>query len=805
MHVQPRAPDIFVESKSVFIRPNKLVGAYYSSEEYKDIHFRLLMEDVLRPLRQDVHLFKQRRLLNNLFKDIKIASATEDADFEVKSSKILLVPIQRNGLDNVDWDDRTIFLNGSLLILTPDNFKSVKFAKVVDIASNLRKDSVILRMYVHFLLDGPNWKITDKDRFQMIESKAFFLPYEYTLNFLQDVDLDTFPMKKYIVDAVTKSEVASHLLKDSVNKIDFSILMNNVNSETNVCAYPLDYESWPNPCELNLDESQFEGLQKAITQELTIIQGPPGTGKSFVSLQIIKLLLTNKWLSSSSPILIVSYTNHALDELLEPILKFMAEEMCRGDLRKAEQLLLRIGGGCESEIILPCSMRFKKEKLQEKNTNRQLVKSLEKALLKVKDLDLTKNLIRKGILNFKMVPQAMIAKLETNENSKAIFKMWAKSQKEIEKDVFVWFGLNKESLEVRPKSLTCISDGLFILLCNNLEQILNANFPKIPTTLAVLKGKSLHNQNQYERSVIRWGYYFFLVDELAKIVEATQNELALANSASLKLEQYVKENATLQHAKVVGMTTTGAVKFKKMVDTKLKPKIMLVEEAAHVLEAHVVASLTRHCNQLILIGDHKQLRPMISDHNLAKDFLDVSLMERLVKNGIAQNNKNWTQLKVQHRMRTDIAKLICPAIYDELENHPDVTKYPNVLGCAKNLFFVHHENPEGSVSKYKYILQSNVEASNRFCLFFDLNYHFYAKQEIFEWTAVHKVIFQLFIASSFFFLSKFYFYLSRMLALRVGLTYTKLNTLLASYHISLIADIYHRKSQSFAHIWTKKH
>ncbi|KAG4072805.1 hypothetical protein HA402_009628 [Bradysia odoriphaga] len=289
----------------------------------------------------------------------------------------------------------------------------------------------------------------------------------------------------------------------------------------------------------------------------------------------------------------------------------------------------------------------------------------------------------------------MLAKLETNETTKEIFKLWNKSHEHMCRNVFEWFGLNKQSVEVRPASLTSIRDGMFVLLCSNLETILNENFPRIPTTLEELKVKSLHSANQdSQQFVTRWGYYFFLIDHLTDIVQATKHELTVANIADKELDNYVKENQTIKNAKVIGMTTTGAVKYKKMVETKFKSNIMIVEEAAHVLEAYVVASLTHHCTQLILIGDHKQLRPMIADHNLKESFLDVSLMERLVKNGIAQNTQNWTQLKVQHRMRTEIAELICPAIYDELENHSDVDKYPNVMGCAKNLFFVQHEHQE---------------------------------------------------------------------------------------------------------------
>lgn len=281
MNVQPRPPDLFTESESVFFRPINLVGPYYSSGEYKDIHFRLLMEDFQRPLRQDIQRLKQRnKLMANRFKNIRIAagnSTEESVDIEVKSNKTLLVPIQANRLEDIDWNDREIFLTGSLLILSPDDFRTIKCAKVVDIGKNQRDDSAMLHLYVNFLMDGPSWKVTDRDRFEMIESKAFFLPYEFTLNYLQDLDLDEFPLKKYIVDVVTKADTVPNLLNDTVNRIDFSILMDSINDQTEVRARPLDFEQWPSANQLNLDESQYEGLQKALTQELTIIQGPPGT------------------------------------------------------------------------------------------------------------------------------------------------------------------------------------------------------------------------------------------------------------------------------------------------------------------------------------------------------------------------------------------------------------------------------------------------------------------------------------------------------------------------------------------------
>lgn len=58
----------------------------------------------------------------------------------------------------------------------------------------------------------------------------------------------------------------------------------------------------------------------ALTKRFAVIQGPPGTGKTYVGLKIARVLLQSASLwqngEEHSPILMVSYTNHALDEFL---------------------------------------------------------------------------------------------------------------------------------------------------------------------------------------------------------------------------------------------------------------------------------------------------------------------------------------------------------------------------------------------------------------------------------------------------------------------------------------------------------
>lgn len=107
----------------------------------------------------------------------------------------------------------------------------------------------------------------------------------------------------------------------------------------------LDRYDCPGPDTLGLDPSQTEALYTALTHKLAVIQGPPGTGKTFLGLKVVQVLLKNKkyWIGTSAkpeqaPILVICFTNHALDQFLEGISKFTNS-------------IVRIGGQSKSEAM----------------------------------------------------------------------------------------------------------------------------------------------------------------------------------------------------------------------------------------------------------------------------------------------------------------------------------------------------------------------------------------------------------------------------------------------------------------------
>ena len=190
----------------------------------------------------------------------------------------------------------------------------------------------------------------------------------------------------------------------------------------------------------------------------------------------------------------------------------------------------------------------------------------------------------------------------------------------------------------------------------------------------------------------RWRLYNHWIDKyLEEVIDQNETAFRQYNRLCKEYKEACQQadRFALETADIIGMTTTGAAKYQHILHL-VKPKIVIVEEAAEVLESHIVSTLNAGTQHLILIGDHKQLRPKPNEYNLAKNYkLDVSLFERLVHRGFPH-----ATLQIQHRMRPQIAELVCPHIYDTLINHESVLQYRDVRGVSKNLFFIQHESLE---------------------------------------------------------------------------------------------------------------
>ncbi len=141
------------------------------------------------------------------------------------------------------------------------------------------------------------------------------------------------------------------------------------------------------------------------------------------------------------------------------------------------------------------------------------------------------------------------------------------------------------------------------------------------------------------------------------------------------------------------MTTTGSSRYHNILKD-IGPRIVIVEEAAEVFEAHIVSALSKNCEHLILIGDHIQLRPSPSVYKLATTFkLDVSLFERLINNNITS-----VMLNTQHRMRPEISCLMKHFYNQPINDHLSVNSFPKIIGVKTDIFFLSHNKMESRVA-----------------------------------------------------------------------------------------------------------
>lgn len=150
--------------------------------------------------------------------------------------------------------------------------------------------------------------------------------------------------------------------------------------------------------------------------------------------------------------------------------------------------------------------------------------------------------------------------------------------------------------------------------------------------------------------------------------------------------------ADLRDAKIIGMTTTGAAIHRNVMKL-LSPAVVLVEEAAEILEPQVLASLNSDLQHLILIGDHQQLRPQVESYELEiRHGFGVSMFERLVEH----NKLPSQQLGMQCRMRDEFVAMLRP-IYPNLTSQTELVSGSRNAAptcMAKTMYFWSHSSPE---------------------------------------------------------------------------------------------------------------
>lgn len=290
-----------------------------------------------------------------------------------------------------------------------------------------------------------------------------------------------------------------------------------------------------------------------------------GTGKSFIGALLAKIIHD----FTKQTILVVCYTNHALDQFLEDLL----------DIGISGRSMVRLGGKStartESLALQKQQSTFKFAQAdwsvidRLKIESNMLCKSLEAAFRRYKSSniqyqDILTHLEFEDTAFFEAfrVPKNADGTTQVGKNGRAVgttylLYQWANGRNA---------GMFQSHVRVREA-------------------------PKIWGMVPAAR----------QAQLTKWKDAIF-EEQITCIVEIA-NEY---NKRQSEHEQKFSERSAdiLRSKRIIGCTTTAAAKYSDVIQAA-SPDVLLVEEAGEILESHVLTALGKDKDQLILIGDHK--------------------------------------------------------------------------------------------------------------------------------------------------------------------------------------------------------
>ena len=691
---------------------------------------------------------------------------------------------------------RRYFLRGNLVAVSATNFaEDVVWGAVQRRSDEFANGSITV---VVEYIDVPNTTfakdlqtlVSRNGSLVIVEAPTMFASYQPVLKSMQDLTSANFAFRNELILAqALPFRFSAHAgATFSLNK-----LYTDGDTAINVDNFFHEAEHSSNCI---LDGSQFEAMKHMLKTRVSIVQGPPGTGKTYLGVHLTNVLLDLKLSEKAdfrtgpavtSPILVLTYKNHALDEFSRAILRTnflqtpgcflrlggqskdntMAQYSLKNVLGKPSEFELRICHEID-DLNLKINAAFKKfrkivESPLEVDVLLKCFDSLQLANMlrdKISDYDLQTHL--KAYSCIELMGEAIFDHLNTRKFYSAINYLVEKVVESLDQwlpsDTFTLSSQRElQHLETEIKQLSSKRDKSRFLYSNSTtdndtdeqdlelaletEKLIEERFEAAGlkndfTTQTIVQESDLvgpkfdpygssHGSPKcmeflgYATEILAKRTDFWSlrkVKDIWTLQEANrlhlvqylvwkQRERALNEMDELfeqlhvKIEQRTKmrlqrEAAAVKKARVIAMTTTGAAMRADLLNV-VQPQVIIVEEAAEINEAQLIALLGNHVKHLVMIGDHKQLRPNVECYDLVHKFhFDISMMERLINNDI-----EFSTLETQNRMRPDISMYLTD-IYPKLRDHPRVSLNPSVRGLATNCFFWDHDYLETGGRSY---------------------------------------------------------------------------------------------------------
>ena len=425
------------------------------------------------------------------------------------------------------------------------------------------------------------------------------------------------------------------------------------------------------PKSIRLDKIQMDSLLDGLKKRVSLIQGPPGestsinssctisermagTGKSFIGALIAKSI----YIFTEKTILVVCFTNHALDQFLEDLL----------DIGIPADRMLRLG---EKSTERTKCMSLYEQSTAFRHTRASWAKIDE--LKATVEVYITFLRLAFNRYQAKIKFADLMEYLEFPDDGANFYDAFTLPEAED--------GLTK----IGPGGKAISDSYLFDRWSSGQDAgMFNGEI-----------SEDLHHVWEMDVSTRQTSLSSWKREILKERVTGLHDAANKYNEAQGELEILRKEgNAQIiASRRVVACTTTVAAKYAKELKAASRD-VILVEEAGEILESHVLTSFGAQTQQLVLIGDHQQLRPKVNNHDLSVEKgdgydLNRSLFERLILKRYPHQT-----LTQQHRMRPTTSALVRSLTYPDLTDAPTTLSRPNLRGFQNNLIFVSHRNPE---------------------------------------------------------------------------------------------------------------
>ncbi|KAL4903296.1 hypothetical protein BDW74DRAFT_54178 [Aspergillus multicolor] len=656
--IYPTSSEFRSAEKPFYRRADELrqLAAEDRPAAHLDNQFRLLREDMLSEIREEIQVAsgkkKKRRAVTVLQ---KLALEEVFWGSKKRSYSSALVISCRQGLETLtrlDSDERKAFLKNDRGYLRHGSFGCLlRGEEIVSFATVDRQ--------VDYLLDSPPsvvlcvigneavrktlsyFKLYDDIRFLLVDAPVF--AYEPILRQLQQKN--ELPLADELLGYQENEEIGE------ANTIHSRVIESL--AERHDALQDILRTEKP----ISLDHSQMESLLSGLTQRLSLIQGPPGTGKSFVGALIAKALYDN----SKETILVMCYTNHALDQFLEDLM----------DIGINHSAIVRLGSK-SSPRTEALKLSSQQADYSRSRTTWSIIDELkEKANSIGEQLAVAFDAYSNFNLNYGTIQEFL--EFEEPEFFEAFIPLHD------------------------PDGMTLVGEGGKAIngqyLYDRWTQGKHHSLPSLNHLSDEARQVWQMDKSLRQEKITSWKENL-----LEEQVVNVQTLMARLDECQERLnEMWSKRTRDVLHSKrIIGCTTTAAAMNAKDLSA-VSPGIVLLEEAGEILESHVLTAIGSHTKQLIMIGDHQQLRPKINNYALSVEKgsgydLNRSLFERLVQSGFPHST-----LAKQHRMVPEISALVRRLTYPDLLDGDKTKDRAAPRGLENRVIFIDHPHPEDSL------------------------------------------------------------------------------------------------------------